>query len=158
MFPGRGGPKYLAVQPPVCSHSYLHLVACEPDATNKCFWVKPSPDLMIKFYLQQEDKTQQRGGSEDVMPPPCRKNTKWSPRSRALLGNQMVPPLRASLYVSMYCKIVCTKTEVFFWENTSLETALTVHLQNKNTACWKFEHFFRRNGKEGDFFCILFLY
>ena len=44
------------------------------------------------------------------------------------------------------------------WENTSLETALTVHLQNKNTACWKFEHFFRRNGKEGDFFCILFLY
>ena len=35
VFPDLGGPKYLAVQPPVCSHSYLHLVACEPDTPNK---------------------------------------------------------------------------------------------------------------------------
>ena len=34
VFPDLGGPKYLAVQPPVCSHSYLHLVACEPNIPN----------------------------------------------------------------------------------------------------------------------------
>ena len=31
VFPDLGGPEYLAVQPPVCSHSYLHVAASDPE-------------------------------------------------------------------------------------------------------------------------------
>ena len=73
----------------LCNPQSVHIRTCIWSHASLTQQIKPSPDLMIKFYLQQEDRAQQRGGSEDVMPPPCRKNTKWSPRSRALSRVQM---------------------------------------------------------------------
>ena len=46
----------------------------------------------------------------------------------------------------LVCKYVLQNSlhenwSIFFWDNAPLETVLTVHLQNKKTVCWKFEHF-----------------
>ena len=69
VFPDLGGPEYFAVQPPVCSHSYLHVAANDPEKSQSL------SSIPLAFPLCHKEK-------KNGAPPTERNNRMGSPLPR----------------------------------------------------------------------------
>ena len=102
VFPDLGGPEYLAVQPPVCSHSYLHVAASDPEKSQSISSIPLAFRLCKKrrrrvVHLQPRGIRGWGGPSLGWLLLPCRKDPNWwrQRRSPSFVSNPYVVPTPA---------------------------------------------------------------
>ena len=104
VFPDLGGPEYLAVQPPVCSHSYLHVAASDPEKSQSISSIPLAFRLCKKrrrrvVHLQPRGIRGWGGPSLGWLLLPCRKDPNWwrQRRSPSFVSNPYVVPTSCAL-------------------------------------------------------------